>query len=106
MNIYVGYLPDTFTEEQLKEKFSQYGKVSSVKIITDRDTKLSKGFGFVEMKDNYEGQLAIDGLLTWEIDGKRIKVNVARERERDNNFNSRFNDRDNKRPNPNFSKKW
>lgn len=81
MNIYVGYLPENFTEQQLKEKFAQFGKVYSAKIIMDRETGLSRGFGFVEMKDNYEGQLAIDGLLNWEIEGKRIKVNKARERE-------------------------
>jgi RNA recognition motif-containing protein len=81
MNIYVGYLPETMNDEQLKAKFSEFGKVFSAKVIMDRDTGLSKGFAFVEMKDNYEGQLAIDGLRTWEVDGKRVKVNVAKERE-------------------------
>lgn len=82
MNIYVGYLPESFTDEQLKEKFSQFGKVFSAKVIKDRDTGVSRGFGFVEMKDNYEGQLAIDGLISWELEGKRVKVSQARERER------------------------
>ncbi len=92
MNIYVGYLPETMDDEQLKAKFSEFGKVFSAKVIKDRDTGVSRGFGFVEMKDNYEGQLAIDGLRTWEIDGKRVKVNVAREREQrsNNKFSNRW----------------
>jgi RNA recognition motif-containing protein len=104
MNIYVGYLPDNFTDDQLKEKFATYGKVFSAKVIMDRDTGLSKGFGFVEMKDDYEGQLAIDGLLTWEVDGKRIKVNKAKDRER--SFSGGFN-RD-RRPgnNTNNARRW
>jgi RNA recognition motif-containing protein len=93
MNIYVGYLPENFTENQLKEKFAQFGKVSSVKIIIDKETGLSKGFGFVEMKDNYEGQLAIDNLISWEIEGKRIKVNKAKERERNDRFSNFDSDR-------------
>jgi RNA recognition motif-containing protein len=103
MNIYVGYLPDNFTDEQLKEKFAAFGKVYSAKIIMDRDTGLSKGFGFVEMKDDYEGQLAIDGLLNWEFDGKRVKVNKARERERSGSFSGGFN-RDKR--SDNNSRRW
>lgn len=82
MNIYVGYLPDNFNDEKLKEKFAAFGKVASAKVIIDRETGHSKGFGFVEMKDNYEGQLAIDGLRSWtREDGSRVKVNIAKERE-------------------------
>lgn len=82
MNIYVGYLPENFNDELLREKFAQFGKVASAKVIMDRETGLSKGFGFVEMKDDYEGQLAIDGLRSWvKEDGRSVKVNVARERE-------------------------
>lgn len=88
MNIYVGYLPEAFKEEELRAKFAQFGKVASAKIIKDRETGLSRGFAFVEMRDNWEAQQAIDELRTWEIEGKRIKVNVARDREERNN---RFN---------------
>jgi RNA recognition motif-containing protein len=105
MNIYVGYLPDNFTDEQLKEKFATYGKVYSAKVIIDRETGLSKGFGFVEMKDDYEGQLAIDNLLTWEVDGKRVKVNKAKERERTGSFGGGF-DRDRRPGNNNNSRRW
>jgi len=86
MNIYVGYLPENFTDELLKEKFSEFGKVASAKVIKDRETGLSRGFGFVEMKDNYEANLAIDGLRNWlKEDGNRVKVSIAREREDRNN---------------------
>ena len=91
MNIYVGYLPEGMNDDQLKAKFAEFGKVFSAKVIKDRDTGLSRGFGFVEMKDNYEGQLAIDGLRNWEVDGKRVKVNVAKDREpRDNRFANKW----------------
>ncbi|MBC7474723.1 MAG: RNA-binding protein [Candidatus Sericytochromatia bacterium] len=92
MNIYVGNLPDNYTEQLLREKFAQFGKVASIKIITDRETGLSRGFAFIEMKDNYEGQLSIDTLYNWEEDGKRVKVTKAREREeRSGGFNPGFN---------------
>ena len=105
MNIYVGYLPDNFTEQQLREKFAQYGKVASVKIIIDRETNLSKGFAFVEMKDNYEGQLAIDTLYNWEEDGKRVKVSKARERER-SGFNPGGFNRDDRNSNSGGGRRW
>ena len=85
MNIYVSYLPETMNEENLKLAFTKYGKVSSAKIIRDRETNRSRGFAFVEMRDNYEAQLALDGLRVWEVDGKKIQVTVAREREERNN---------------------
>jgi RNA recognition motif-containing protein len=82
MNIYVGFLPENFNDQLLKEKFAAFGEVTSAKVITDRDTGLSKGFGFVEMRDNDEGQSAIDGLSSWtKDDGRSVKVNVAKERE-------------------------
>ena len=94
MNIYVGYLPDGINDAQLNAKFSEFGKVSSAKVITDRDTGLSKGFGFVEMPDDKEGQQAIDGLQNWEKpDGRKVAVNVAKEREPRSNNNRGFSNR-------------
>ncbi len=82
MNIYVGYLPDGINDEQLRSKFAEFGTVKSAKVIKDRETGLSKGFGFVEMTNDNEGQKAVDGLQNWEkSDGRRVNVNVARERE-------------------------
>ena len=90
MNIYVGYLPENFNDEQLRTKFAEFGQVVSAKVIMDRDTRQSKGFGFVEMKDNSEGQTAIDSLQSWvKEDGRRVSVNVAKERE-PREFSSRW----------------
>lgn len=78
MNIYVSNLSYTATSESLQELFSQFGEVSSAKVITDRETGRSRGFGFVEMPDDNEGQKAIDGLNDVELEGQNIKVAVAR----------------------------
>jgi len=81
MNIYVGFLPDGFNDTSLKEKFAEFGEVTSAKVITDRDTGLSKGFGFVEMSNDTEGQAAIDSLQNWmKPDGRTVKVTMAQER--------------------------
>lgn len=81
MNIYVGFLPDGFNDELLKEKFSEFGEVISAKVIKDRDSGLSKGFGFVEMKNEKDGQTAIEELKNWvKPDGKTVRVNEAQER--------------------------
>jgi RNA recognition motif-containing protein len=85
MNIYVGNLPYRSGEEDVKEVFEQYGEVSSVKIILDRETGRSKGFGFIEM-DDASGQKAIDELNGKEIDGRELRVNEARERAPRRNF--------------------
>ncbi|MDQ1267329.1 MAG: hypothetical protein QG635_2483 [Bacteroidota bacterium] len=79
MNIYVGNLPFTATEEDLKELFSQFGPVQSAKIIMDRETDRSKGFGFVEMSDN-AARKAITELKDSEMDGKQLTINEARPR--------------------------
>ena len=82
MNIYVGYLPDGINDEQLRSKFSEFGTVQSAKVIKDRDSGLSRGFGFVEMRNDAEGQKAVDALQNWEkSDGRKVTVNVARDRE-------------------------
>ncbi len=80
MNIYVGNISYSTSEDDLKELFGQYGEVTSVKIITDRETGRSKGFGFVEMADDAAGQEAIEEVNGKEIGGRNLKVNVARPR--------------------------
>ena len=83
MNIYVGNIPYTVDEAQLEDLFGGYGTVVSAKIIIDRDTGRSKGFGFVEMDDNDEGNDAIANLNDYELDGRKLKVNEARPRNND-----------------------
>lgn len=86
MNIYVGNLSSDVTDADLEKVFSQYGKVSTVKIIKDMFTQQSKGFGFVEMNNKTEAEKAIEQLNSFEIKGKRIVVNEARpQRDRRNN---------------------
>ncbi len=80
MNIYVGNLNYKATEEQLKEVFSTFGEVVSSKIIVDKATKRSKGFGFVEMTDNAAAQNAIDQLAGSEFLGRKLVVSQAREK--------------------------
>jgi len=77
MNIYVGNLSYKIKEESLKEMFDEFGEVESVKIIMDRFTDRSKGFGFVEMPNNPEADQAIKSLNVKFIEGKNIKVNQA-----------------------------
>ena len=80
MNIYVGNLNYNLTEDELKEIFEEFGEVSSVKIITDKYSGRSKGFGFVEMPNDAEGKSAINDLNDKDMNGRNIKVNEARER--------------------------
>jgi len=80
MKIFVGSLPYKVEEADLQELFAAYGEVSSVKIITDRETGRSKGFGFIEMADDEAGQKAIDGLNGTDIGGRTIAVSQAEER--------------------------
>lgn len=77
-NIYVGNLPYQLTEDELREAFLQFGDVSSVKIISDRDTGRSKGFGFVEMDVQAEAEEAIKQLDGTPLKGRNLKVNQAR----------------------------
>jgi len=81
MNIYVSNLNYRTSSERLKNLFTEYGEVSSANVITDRDTGRSRGFGFVEMPNDQEGQKAIDTLNNTDFEGKTISVNVARQRE-------------------------
>ncbi|SHF87507.1 RNA recognition motif. (a.k.a. RRM, RBD, or RNP domain) [Mariniphaga anaerophila] len=83
MNIYVGNLPYSVVEEDLREIFEEYGEVSAVKIISDKLTGRSKGFGFVEMDDDEEAKKAIEELNNAELSGRNIKVNESRPRSND-----------------------
>ena len=78
MNIYVGNLAFNVTEGELKQAFEDFGEVTSAKIIKDKYSGESKGFGFVEMSDGTEAQAAIKGLNEKELKGRGIKVNEAR----------------------------
>ncbi|MBD9092420.1 MAG: RNA-binding protein [Bacteroides oleiciplenus] len=92
MNIYISGLSYGTNDADLNELFSAYGETSSAKVIMDRETGRSRGFGFVEMTDDAEGQKAIDELNGAEYDRKTISVSVARPREerpRNNVYNSR-----------------
>jgi RNA recognition motif-containing protein len=80
MNIYVGNLPFNATEDQLRSAFAAFGEVSSVNLITDRDTGQSKGFAFVEMAQNSAADSAIKGLNDTEMGGRNLKVNQAKPR--------------------------
>lgn len=81
MNIFVSNLNFKMTEDQLRDEFEKYGNVTSAKIIKDRDSNRSKGFGFVEMPDKEEANEAIKELNGAEISGRAIVVNEARPRE-------------------------
>jgi RNA recognition motif-containing protein len=81
MNIYVTNLTYTTTEEELSQLFEPYGIVESARIITERDTGRSRGFGFVEMPDATEAQAAIDGLNGTSLGGRQLTVTEARPRE-------------------------
>ena len=80
MNVYVGNLSYDLSEEDLKSAFEEYGEVTSVKIISDRYSGRSKGFGFIEMTSDEEGKAAIEGLTGKELGGRAIVVNEARPR--------------------------
>jgi len=78
--MYVSNLSFQTTDEDLRKLFSAFGKVSSAKVITDRDTGRSRGFGFVEMESDSEAQEAIKNLNMKEIGGRAMNVSVARDK--------------------------
>ena len=78
MKLYVGNLPYTTSEDDLRNLFSQYGNVESVAVITDRETGRSKGFGFVEMSSDAEAEKATNALNGTDFDGRNIVVSEAR----------------------------
>ena len=81
MNIYVGNLPYTITEDELRGVFADHGEVATVNIISDKFSGQSKGFGFVEMPNQAEAEEAIGTLNESDVKGRNIKVNQARPRE-------------------------
>lgn len=92
LNIYIGNLPYATTGQELQDIFSSYGEVKSAKIIIDRETGRSKGFGFVEM-DDQEANTAIEDLHGAEYNGKQLTVNEARDRKPMNGGGRGFNNR-------------
>jgi RNA recognition motif-containing protein len=106
MKIYAGNLPYTISEDELQKVFEEYGQVTSVKIITDKYSGRSKGFGFVEMPDDTQAQQAIEQLNGLKIKDRAMTVNQSIERKegedrrnnnrRDNNYrgNNNYGSRD------------
>ena len=93
MNIYIGNLSITVTGDDLQAMFAEFGNVQDAKIITDRRTNQSKGFGFVEMPSNAEADQAIKALNGKFIDGRNIKVNPAdsgRKKKKRRSFRRRY----------------
>jgi RNA recognition motif-containing protein len=81
MNIYVGNLPWSLSDDDLQELFTEYGEVTNASIVADRDTGRSKGFGFVDMPDQSAGEMAVESLNGKTVDGRDIRVNEARKKE-------------------------
>lgn len=81
MNIYVGNLSYSTTDESLRGAFEQFGQVDSAKVITDRETGRSRGFGFVEMSDDGAAREAIEQMNGADLEGRNLRVNEARPRE-------------------------
>ncbi len=81
MNLYVSNLNYKVADQDLRALFSQFGEVASAKVITDKFTGQSRGFGFVEMPNESEGNQALDALNGTELEGRSISVNEARPRE-------------------------
>ena len=80
--IYVGNLPFSATEEEVRELFDRFGPVTSVNLVTDRETGRPRGFGFVEMEHDDAADAAIDALDQTQMGGRSLKINEARPRER------------------------
>lgn len=80
-NLFIGSLAYATTDDSLKAFFETVGEVTSARVVTDRDTGRSKGFGFVEFADEASNQKAIDELNGKELDGRAINVNLARPKE-------------------------
>lgn len=86
MNIFVGGLPFKVDENELRELFEKYGELNSVKLIIDKQTGRSKGYGFVEIADDAAGQQAIDELDGTELYGRKIGVRISEEKKTDRRY--------------------
>ena len=82
MNIYVGNLSYSLSESELRDAFENFGAVSTVKVLSDRETGRSRGFGFVEMPNREEAEAAVANLNGKDVGGRPLRVNEARPRER------------------------
>ena len=91
--LYVGNLAFSVTSESLQDSFTGFGEVQSAKVMTDRETGRSKGFGFVEMSTDAQAQAAIDGLNGKTMEGRALTVNVARPREERSGGGGGYNNR-------------
>ncbi|MCS6820254.1 MAG: RNA-binding protein [Microscillaceae bacterium] len=101
MNIYVSNIAFSISEEELEQQFAEFGSVSSVKIIVDRETGRSKGFGFVEMDSDEEAHRAINGLNGKTLKGRDLQVKKAFPR-KESSFESRGNGSYKKNSNSNY----
>ena len=81
MNMYVSNLSFNTNDDALKQLFEKFGTVSSAKVITDRETGRSRGFGFVDMANDTEANAAMSGLNNTEVEGRAMSVSVAREKQ-------------------------
>ena len=93
MEIYVGNLAYATTDEGLKSAFAQFGEVTAARVVTDRMTNRSKGFGFVTMPDAAQAQAAIDAMNGKELDGRTVRVNESQPRPREDRGGFRGGDR-------------
>ena len=87
--LYVGNLSYSINDDSMSNLFAEFGTVVSSKVITDRDTGRSNGFGFVEMSTTEEAEAAINALNSFEVDGRPLRVNVARPQEKRGPRNNR-----------------
>ncbi len=84
MDIYVGNLPYSTTDDDLRSLFAAHGEVASARVVIDRMTGRSKGFGFVEMKDQAQAQKAIEALNGYECEGRTLRINESQPKPREN----------------------
>ncbi|MBQ7721786.1 MAG: RNA-binding protein [Kiritimatiellae bacterium] len=109
MDIYVGNLSYKSTDEDLRALFSQYGEVAAARVVMDRATGRSKGFGFVEMPDRDAAQKAIDAINGNDFQGRSLRVNESQPRpreERRGGFGGGYGQRGDRPPRPNREDRW